>query len=196
MIRNVLQVKGGSKSRKRRGSSLGTLPSGSKKFTSNARGFPKGLHHGALGAPIGSRGQGQGGHMKEGIRITLCVGLMALGILAIPGTSSAGLNVNIGLYSPAPAYVLTGPPYVVVIPRTSVYYAPGIDVDLFFYQGYWYRPSRGHWYRAREHHGPWRFISPMRVPRPVFSAPHERDHGASKHREPSRGHGKRQWRGR
>lgn len=124
--------------------------------------------------------------MRGRILITLCAALAVLGILAMPGKSSAGLNVSIGLYSPAPAFVLTGAPYLVVVPSTQVYYAPAMGWSLFFYQGYWYHPSEGRWYRSRHHNGPWRFVTPTRVPRPVHSVTRERGHRVSNHRAPSR----------
>jgi hypothetical protein len=38
-----------------------------------------------------------------------------------------------------PPIPFTAPPDVIVIPETNVYVAPDIDVDLFFWNGWWWR---------------------------------------------------------
>ena len=73
-----------------------------------------------------------------------------------PGTSTAGVNVNISI--PLPGLVIPAPPALFVIPGTYVYYPPDVNVDIFFYHGYWYRPYRGGWYIANGYNGPWRTI--------------------------------------
>ncbi|HUL22269.1 MAG TPA: hypothetical protein VLZ10_12485 [Thermodesulfobacteriota bacterium] len=60
---------------------------------------------------------------------------------------------------------------MVVVPRTYVYFAPGVDVDIFFYQGYWYRPHQGYWYRSKSYNGKWVYVTPNKVPRAVINVP-------------------------
>jgi hypothetical protein len=86
-----------------------------------------------------------------------------------PGTSHAGVNVDIHI--PLPGLVIPAPPALIVIPGTYVYYPPDVDVDIFFYHGYWYRPYRGGWYIADGYNGPWRTIGPRRVPRALIGLP-------------------------
>ena len=62
------------------------------------------------------------------------------------------------------AQVPPAPPDLYVIPGTYVYYVADADTDTFFYQGYWYRPHGGRWYRAPEYNGPWTFIIINQVP--------------------------------
>lgn len=64
----------------------------------------------------------------------------------------------------APSLVLPAPPFLYVIPGTYAYFAADVDVDIFFYQGFWYRPHLGRWYRAHEYNGPWSIIVTNRVP--------------------------------
>ena len=119
--------------------------------------------------------------MKKKVFLLLAfLGAMLLVPPGFVGNSSAGVNVNIGIGLPvAPAVVYPAPPPVVVeappemevIPGTYVYYAPGVNVDLFFYHGFWWRPYEGRWYRSRGYRGPWAFIPVRRVPRPVFALP-------------------------
>ncbi len=104
--------------------------------------------------------------MKEAL-LLLCLGVISLALLGYPATANGRVEVNIVL----PPLVVAAPPEVVVIPGTYVYFAPGIEVDFFFYHGYWYRPYRGYWYRATGYNGPWVYIAPSRVPRPLLSLP-------------------------
>lgn len=64
----------------------------------------------------------------------------------------------------APSPVLPAPPFLYLIPGTYAYFVAGVDVDIFFYQGFWYRPHLGRWYRAHEYNGPWDVIVTNRVP--------------------------------
>jgi hypothetical protein len=51
------------------------------------------------------------------------------------------------------------PPEVVVIPETNVYVAPDIAVDLFFWDGWWWRPWEGHWYRSHYYDRGWGYYN-------------------------------------
>ncbi len=90
--------------------------------------------------------------------------LMCFGFF-LPLDSSAEVNVNINI--PLPGVVFSGPPALVEMPGTYAYFAPDVAVDIFFYQGYWYRPYDGRWYISADYRGPWSFIAVNRVP-PVF----------------------------
>ena len=69
-----------------------------------------------------------------------------------------------------PPYEFAAPPDVVPIPGTYAYFVPG-NVDVLFYQGYWYRPFGGRWYRAMSYNGPWLFVPGPRVPRALVTLP-------------------------
>jgi hypothetical protein len=87
------------------------------------------------------------------------------------GTSAAGsVSVNIGV-PPPPSIVLPAPPSIVVVPNSPVYYAPDVDFNLFVYEGRYYTFHDGSWFYATSHSGPWVFIAPERVPRPVVAVP-------------------------
>ena len=51
------------------------------------------------------------------------------------------------------------PPEVIVIPETNVYVAPDIDVDLFFWNGWWWRPWEGRWYRSHYYDRGWGYYN-------------------------------------
>ncbi|HEX9022065.1 MAG TPA: hypothetical protein VF903_12480 [Nitrospirota bacterium] len=90
-------------------------------------------------------------------------------VIFSPVKSDAGVDVNISI--PLPELVLPVPPALVVIPGTYAYTAPDVDVDIFFYHGFWYRPYGGQWYIADEYNGPWRFVAVGRVPRVLIDLP-------------------------
>jgi hypothetical protein len=79
--------------------------------------------------------------------------LLAL-VIVVPIPTMADVNISIGIALP-PLVVFTGPPEVIVIPGTYVYVIPDIDIDIFFYRGWWWRPWEGRWYRSRYYDRDW-----------------------------------------
>ncbi|OGW40581.1 MAG: hypothetical protein A2010_01660 [Nitrospirae bacterium GWD2_57_9] len=92
--------------------------------------------------------------------------LVAASLFLFPVAGNAGLPKP-----PLPPLVIPVPPPVVLIPGTYAYFAPGLDEDLVFYRGYWYRPYRGGWYRASNYSGPWGFVPGNRMPRVLIDLP-------------------------
>ncbi len=80
-----------------------------------------------------------------------------------------GINVNIG----PPPIVAPAPPEVVMVPGSQVYFVPGLEFDVFFYNGFWWSPRGDRWYRARAYNGPWGVVDSRYIPRPVFGVPHD-----------------------
>ena len=81
--------------------------------------------------------------------------LLAL-VLVVPVPTMAGVNVNVSIALP-PLIVFEAPPEVVVIPETNVYVVPDLDVDIFFFNGWWWRPWEGRWYRSRNYSSGWSY---------------------------------------
>ena len=75
-------------------------------------------------------------------------------LLVLPVSAMARVDVDIHIALP-PLIVFAAPPEVVVIPETNVYVVPDVDVDIFFYNGWWWRPWQGHWYRSRNYGSGW-----------------------------------------
>lgn len=75
------------------------------------------------------------------------------------------------VYVSPPEIAIDISPDLVVIPGTYVYRIPDIEADILFYQGFWYRPFEGRWYRSRHHNGPWGHISRGRVPGSLLRLP-------------------------
>jgi hypothetical protein len=81
----------------------------------------------------------------------------------------AGVQVNINV-GPPPV-VVAEPPEVVLIPGSQVYFVPEPDIDIFFYNGFWWSPRGDRWYRARAYNGPWVIEERRLVPAPVIRVP-------------------------
>jgi len=113
-------------------------------------------------------------------------------ILVAPRTGNAEVNVNVNI--PLPGLVIPAPPALIVIPGTYVYYPPDVDVDIFFYHGYWYRPYRGGWYIANGYNGPWRTVGPRYVPRALINVPPAHRRISSEHERLPYGTVRQNWR--
>jgi len=83
--------------------------------------------------------------------------LLALAIV-VPIPTMAGVNIGIGISLPPPI-VFAAPPELIVLPETYVYVVPDVDVDIFFYNGWWWRPWEGRWYRSRYYNRGWAYYN-------------------------------------
>lgn len=110
--------------------------------------------------------------MKETSSVVLFLVILILTFIGYPNHGIAGVEVNIGVnFGPPPPVVIPAPPPVVVIPETYVYFVPDVEVEILFYQGYWYRPHQGRWHRATGYNGPWVYVEPARVPAVLVHLP-------------------------
>ena len=116
----------------------------------------------------------------------LLTGVVLCSVLILPGLvltapAAAGVRIDIGVAFP-PIFI-PAPPALIMIPGTPVYYPPAVGVDLFFYNGYWYRPHLGRWYIAGHFNGPWSHLTIGSVPGVLVSLPltHRRVHPGPPH---------------
>jgi len=86
--------------------------------------------------------------------------LLAL-VFVVPIPTMAGVNVNIGISIPLPPPITyQAPPDVVAMPETNdVYVAPDVQVDLFFWNGWWWRPWDGRWYCSHYYDRGWAYYN-------------------------------------
>jgi hypothetical protein len=106
--------------------------------------------------------------------------LGALLFFGAPNEATAAMvNVNIG----PPPIVVAEPPEVVMVPGSQVYFVPGVEFNVFFYDGFWWSPRGDRWYRSRAYNGPWGIVNRRFVPGPVFRVPHDyrRIYGRERH---------------
>jgi hypothetical protein len=98
--------------------------------------------------------------------LVIAITFLAAGVSpSAEATVRVGVGVNIGL----PIVTFRQPPALAVIPGTYAYFAPGVEADIFFSGGRWYRPWAGRWYWARAYNGPWVVAGPgFVVPAPLL----------------------------
>jgi hypothetical protein len=81
--------------------------------------------------------------------------LIVVSISTMAGAmGGGGVNVSIGL---PPPIEFAGPPEMIVLPETYVYVVPDLDEDIFFYNGWWWRPWEGRWYRSQYYNSGWNY---------------------------------------
>jgi hypothetical protein len=58
-----------------------------------------------------------------------------------------------------PPIPFAAPPELIVLPDTYVYVVPDVNVDIFFYNGWWWRPWEGRWYRSLYYNRGWGYYN-------------------------------------
>ena len=107
----------------------------------------------------------------------------------VPALSEVNVSVSIG-----PPPIVVHEPELIVVPRTMVYFAPGVDVELYFYSGRWWSRHEGRWFRAKSYNGPWAAVGPRYVPVEIVRLPRDyRTVYVREHRVPY-GQLKKHWR--
>ncbi len=112
---------------------------------------------------------------KSGKSCLYVIATLLLALTVSAAQSDAAVNVQVNL----PAIRFAAPPEVVVIPGTYVYMVPDIETDVLFFQGYWWRPYEGRWYRSGDYKGRWSYVAPSRVPGGLRSLPQDYRHRIS-----------------
>ena len=79
--------------------------------------------------------------------------LLAL-VIVVPISTMAGVDINISIPLPPPI-VFAAPPELIVLPETDASLVPDVDVDIFFFDGWWWRPWEGRWYRSQYYNSGW-----------------------------------------
>ncbi|MGE5840138.1 MAG: hypothetical protein ACM34H_09400 [Deltaproteobacteria bacterium] len=86
-------------------------------------------------------------------------------VVPIPTMAAVDIHIGIPLPPPPPPIIFPAPPQVIVLPDTdNVYVAPDINVDLFFWGGWWWRLWEGRWYRSRYYDRGWGYYNHV----PIF----------------------------
>jgi hypothetical protein len=79
-------------------------------------------------------------------------------VISLPVPTTAQVSIHIGIPLPPPI-VFSRPPEVVLLPHTGVYVAPDLAVDLFFFDGWWWRSWEGRWYRSQNYRSGWGYYN-------------------------------------
>ena len=84
--------------------------------------------------------------------------------IAVPAHAQVRVGIDIGIQLP-------GPPALVVIPESPVYYAPRAPDNVFFYAHQYWAFAKGGWYVGPSWNGPWGAVEPAYVPIPILHVP-------------------------
>src|SRR3954470_21285380 len=82
----------------------------------------------------------------------------AAALMLSSGPASAQVHVSVGIGLPPPV-TFAAPPELVPLPGTYVYAVPDYGEDIYFADGWWWRPWHGHWYRSHYYDRDWQNYS-------------------------------------
>lgn len=77
-------------------------------------------------------------------------------VVPIPTMARVDVNISIGL---PPPILFVAPPELIVLPDTYVYVVPDLDLDIFFWNGWWWRLWEDRWYRSNYYDRGWGFYN-------------------------------------
>jgi hypothetical protein len=109
-------------------------------------------------------------HAKALFAVPVLAAILASGA---PAHARSNVGVNFNIHLGPPPVLVSPPPELVLIPRTGIYFIPGISADIFFYDGHWWAPRGPKWYRAHSPRGPWVITGVRSVPGPLFRVPRD-----------------------
>ena len=74
-------------------------------------------------------------------------------------TAYAEININIGVSIPGVTVTEQSEPSVIILPDTpDVYAVPDADVDIYFWNGFWWKITNGKWYKSQKYNSNWVII--------------------------------------
>lgn len=99
--------------------------------------------------------------------------LIALSILTVSAVPTAQAQVSFSITTPGISIGINVPAYprLVAVPGYPVYYAPGLNLNYFFYDGLYWVFVDDNWYVSTWYNGPWRLVPAVEVPVVVLHVP-------------------------
>ncbi|OGR34363.1 MAG: hypothetical protein A2091_04025 [Desulfuromonadales bacterium GWD2_61_12] len=99
-------------------------------------------------------------------------GVVILGLLlCLRPPAAAEVSIGIGLPHVSIGINLPIYPVLAPVPGYPVYYAPGIEANYFFYDGYYWVYQDDYWYASSWYNGPWWMVEPDFVPLFILRIP-------------------------
>jgi len=92
-------------------------------------------------------------------------------LLCLVTTAAAEVSIGIGLPNVSIGINLPLFPQLVRVPGYPVYYAPELDVNYYFYDGYYWVYQDDNWYASSWYNGPWSYVEPEFVPLYILRIP-------------------------
>ena len=105
----------------------------------------------------------------HGVLVALCL----LGTVRTAALAQVRFDFGVGIAVPGMRIGINIPAYpqLVPIPGYPVYYAPQLDANLFFYDGYYWLFANDEWYSSTWYNGPWYLVPPERIPDFILRVP-------------------------
>jgi hypothetical protein len=84
--------------------------------------------------------------------------LLLAGVLLFPLPTMAEVFVDVNISLPLPPRIeFVEPPELIVLPETYIYVVPDVDMEIFFYGGWWWQLWENRWYRSRDYDSGWTY---------------------------------------
>ena len=109
-------------------------------------------------------------HLRRAIRGAL-IALCLLGGMSTAAFAQVRIGVGIALPGARIGINIPAYPELVPVPGYPVYYAPQLDVNLFFYDGLYWLFANDEWYSSTWYNGPWYLVAPDQVPDFILRIP-------------------------
>jgi len=122
------------------------------------------------------------------VPVVLCSALFVPGVI-----QKASAEVNVSINIGPPPIVVAAPPALVMVPNSEIFFVPDPEIDVFFFNGFWWSPRGSEWYRSTEYKGPWKIIDKRHIPASVFHVPKNYRHLYKKEKHIPYGQWKKQW---
>ena len=99
------------------------------------------------------------------------VGVWGGGFILDRPAHADSVNVGVSTDDFQMGIQIGSPPPMVVVPGTTVYHAPSVPHDYFWYGGRYYVLHEGAWYYSQGYNGPWMAIAVHQVPQSIIVVP-------------------------
>jgi len=93
--------------------------------------------------------------------ISMALALSGCHVIAV---SSPGHRPVVVVPAGPPAIVVTERPRLVFVSEHGIYFAPDLEVDLYFDHGLWFYFYDNAWYKSSDYQGPWTVVEVKRLP--------------------------------
>ena len=99
-------------------------------------------------------------------QLIVALPLLTGAALLVPAPAVAQVSIGIGIGGPGVSIGVHFPVYprLVRVPGYPVYYAPALDANYFFFDGYFWLYLDDAWYVSSWYDGPWSLVQPYGVP--------------------------------
>lgn len=109
--------------------------------------------------------------MKTTLQSLRCAAAVLSILLSVASPAATQVSIGIAVPGASIGIQMPGYPAFVQVPSYPVYYAPRLQMNLFFYDGLYWVYQQDNWYASSWYDGPWRAVAPQTVPLYVLRVP-------------------------